>query len=79
MKLPPVGTYQPLPVSYQLFENDIGTKKHHKSYFNHEERFKANKKKTIPFYNVLSEWGITKRVNKDILTRISSPSRSVYH
>lgn len=33
LKLPPVGTYSPLPVAYELFENELATKKRHKSFF----------------------------------------------
>ena len=40
VKLPSVGTYQPLPVSYQLFENELGTKKRYKSFLGKEERWK---------------------------------------
>lgn len=83
MKLPPVGTYNPLPMEYNLFDNSLATdKKRYRSYFSREERFKRSKDKTVPFYEVLSEWGIKdKRKKKDILAKISVPQthRSVYH
>jgi hypothetical protein len=35
LKLPPVGTYNPTPVSFNLFENAIGAeKKKARSFFN---------------------------------------------
>lgn len=81
VKFPPVGTYTPLPIEYHLFDNELAKQKRHKSFFSKEERFKKSKDKTVPFYNIQSEWGLkNKRVNKDILSRISSPNsnRSVY-
>ena len=82
LKLPPVGTYNPLPQSYELFDNSLkADKKRYKSYFNKEERFKKSKEKPLPFYNILSEWGMKdKQHKKDILARVSMPhsNRSVY-
>ncbi len=77
-----MGTYNPLPLEYSLFENSLGGAKKKKTVFNKEERFKRSREKPLPFYNVLSEWGLKdKNKKKDILARISSPStgRSVYH
>lgn len=34
VRLPPVGTYSPRPVAYQLFENELAAQKRYKSYFN---------------------------------------------
>lgn len=35
LKLPPVGTYNPLPMAYQLFDNSLATdRKRYKSFFN---------------------------------------------
>jgi hypothetical protein len=37
VKLPPVGTYNPLPMAYNLFDNSLALdKKRYKSYFNKE-------------------------------------------
>ena len=82
VKLPDVGTYQPLPVSYALFENDRVNKKRYRSFLDKEERWKEPKKKSIGYYNISSDWGMKNKMQKkDILSRISSPSthRSVYH
>jgi hypothetical protein len=68
-------------VSYRLFDNERAKKKQGKSYFSRDERWKKDKDRTVPFYNIGSEWGMkNKMVKKDILTRLSSPSsnRSVY-
>ena len=34
VKLPPVGTYTPLPLEYNLFENELGSKKRYRSDLN---------------------------------------------
>jgi hypothetical protein len=37
LKLPPVGTYNPLPMEYNLFDNSLATdKKRYRSYFSRE-------------------------------------------
>lgn len=83
MKLPPVGTYDPLPIEYTLFDNLKNVeKKKSKSYFNREQRFKSNKTKAVPYYNVLSEWGMKDKLKKkDILSRIGSSltHHSIYY
>ena len=78
VKLPPVGTYTPVPVAFTVFDRE---RKKAKSVMSKEERFKKDKKNAVPFYEVTSDWGMAdKRRKKDILSRISSPSsnRSVY-
>lgn len=47
------------------------------------ERFKSSKDKKLPFYNILSEWGMKNKLQKkDIMSNISShpsASRSLYY
>ena len=80
--IPPVGQYHPLPVKYSLFENIKPEEKKSKARFSREERFKWSKEKSVPFYNVLSEWGMKDKLKKkDILSRVGSSltHHSVYY
>ena len=85
VKLPSVGSYTPNPVSYNLFESisNINSKKVSSGMGGKTERWKTSKTKKLPFYNVLSEWGMKDKHNKkDIMSKVSShpaTSRSVYY
>lgn len=86
-KLPPVGTYAPLPVSYDLFESietKSKSKKQRANGFGKVERFASVDPKKQPKggdYNILSEWGMADKLKKKgLLNRISRPSQpSVYY
>lgn len=83
VKLPSVGTYNPNPVSYSLFGgNQIKPKSGLAGMGGKSERWQKSKEKKLPFYNVLSEWGMKdKYTKKDIMSKVSSGagSRSVYY
>jgi hypothetical protein len=70
-------------MEYSLFDNLAGpANKSKKPHFNREERFKSDKTKAVPFYNVGSEWGMKDKLKKkDILSRVGSSltHHSVYY
>ena len=85
VKFPSVGSYTPNPVSYNLFSSisNTNSKKISSGMGGKTERWKKSKEKKLPFYNILSEWGMKDKHNKkDIMSKISSnpgTSRSVYY
>jgi hypothetical protein len=82
-----VGTYAPIPVSYDLFESIEAKSKGRKprpNGFGKVERFKSPDPKRQPKggdYNILSEWGMVDKLKKkSLLDKISRPSQpSVYY
>ena len=56
IKLPPVGTYNPDPVSFSLFSSISQPKKgkNQNGMGGKTERFKSPKAKKLPFYSVIS-------------------------
>lgn len=84
VKWPQAATYNPKPSDYHLFgsADEKDSKLKSNSYFTRELRFKSSKEKTIPFYNIGSEWGMKDNLNKkDILSRVGSSlsHHSVYY
>jgi hypothetical protein len=77
IKVPDVGAYHPLPGSYGLFDSMASqNSRKQKDYFGREQRFRSDRGKPVPFYNIASEWG-----KKDILNRVGSSviHHSVYY
>lgn len=75
-------TYNPVPVEFDLFDSMSSRKEKPKSYFNREQRFKSDKAKAVPFYNIGSEWGMKSNIKKkDILSRVGSSltHHSIYY
>jgi len=86
-KLPPVGTYSPLPAAYDIFESIEAKSKGKKprlNGFGKVERFKPYDPKKQPKggdYNLVSVWGMADRLKKkSLLDKISRPSQpSIYY
>jgi hypothetical protein len=81
-----VGSYTPNPVAYTLFSSMSATPKMRSNIGlgGKAERFRPiPKDKTVPYYDIRSEWGMKDKLRKkDILSHISTgraSSHSVYH